>query len=49
MRLLKILTGLACSLALTAQAVPVEQYTNLLPEGASLSLMVQKVGALHLQ
>ncbi|GKX52965.1 serine-type D-Ala-D-Ala carboxypeptidase [Budvicia aquatica] len=45
MRLLKIFTGLACSLALTAQAVPVEQYTNLLPEGASLSLMVQKVGA----
>ncbi|WP_159567331.1 serine-type D-Ala-D-Ala carboxypeptidase [Budvicia diplopodorum] len=45
MRLLKIFTGLACTLAFTVQAAPIEQYAESLPDGASLSLMVQKVGA----
>ncbi|MBK5144238.1 serine-type D-Ala-D-Ala carboxypeptidase [Budviciaceae bacterium BWR-B9] len=46
MRLLKVFSGIACSLVITgAQATQIEQYTQLLPEGANLSLMVQKVGA----
>ncbi|MDR0805380.1 MAG: serine-type D-Ala-D-Ala carboxypeptidase [Enterobacteriaceae bacterium] len=44
MRLLKIFGGITCVLALNVSAAPIEQYTQLLPEGANLSLVVQKVG-----
>ncbi|GKX56632.1 serine-type D-Ala-D-Ala carboxypeptidase [Leminorella grimontii] len=45
MRLLKIFGAALCALSAAAQAAEVDKYTGLLPEGASLSLMVQKVGA----
>ncbi|SUB81260.1 D-alanyl-D-alanine carboxypeptidase dacB precursor [Pragia fontium] len=45
MRLLKVFSGIAGTLIVSAHAAPVEQYTQLLPEGAHLSLMVQKVGS----
>lgn len=45
MRLLKVFSGLVCSLAVSAHATQVEQYAQLLPEGASLSLIVQKIGS----
>ena len=45
MRFLRIVSGLACSLALNANAAQVENYTEYLPDGTNLALLVQKIGA----
>ncbi|WAT00952.1 serine-type D-Ala-D-Ala carboxypeptidase [Rouxiella chamberiensis] len=45
MRFLRIVSGLACALALNANAAQVESYTQYLPEGTNLSVLVQKIGA----
>ena len=45
MRFLRIVSGLACAIALNANAAQVENYTQYLPEGTNLSVLVQKIGA----
>lgn len=45
MRFLRIVSGLACAFALNANAAQVENYTQYLPEGTNLSVLVQKIGA----
>ncbi|MCI4183805.1 serine-type D-Ala-D-Ala carboxypeptidase, partial [Dickeya dianthicola] len=45
MRFLSILTGFSCAVALQANAVPIDEYTKYLPDGANLALVVQKIGA----
>ncbi|CAK9883713.1 MAG: D-alanyl-D-alanine carboxypeptidase DacB [Candidatus Erwinia impunctatus] len=45
MRFPRLIPALACFMAVTAQATPVEEYVRYLPDGANLSLMVQKIGA----
>ncbi len=45
MRFSRIVTGLACAFMLNAHAATVEDYTQYLPDGANLALIVQKVGA----
>lgn len=45
MRFLRIVSGLACAIALNANAVQVENYTQYLPEGTNLSVLVQKIGS----
>ncbi|MEG3133277.1 serine-type D-Ala-D-Ala carboxypeptidase [Rouxiella sp. T17] len=45
MRFLRIVSGLACAFALSANAAQVENYTQYLPEGTNLSVLVQKIGA----
>lgn len=45
----RIVSGLACSIVLNisvsnANAAQVENYTQYLPDGANLALMVQKLG-----
>ncbi|WP_130833674.1 serine-type D-Ala-D-Ala carboxypeptidase [[Erwinia] mediterraneensis] len=45
MRFSRLVTGLTCAFMLQAQAASVEEYMQYLPAGASLALMVQKVGA----
>lgn len=45
MRFLQIVSGLACAFVLNANAAQVENYTEYLPEGTNLALLVQKIGA----
>lgn len=45
MRFPRFFIGLTTSIALNVQAANVDEYTNQLPDGANLALMVQKVGA----
>lgn len=45
MRFSRIVSALACVFVLNANAAPVEDYTQYLPDGANLALIVQKVGA----
>lgn len=45
MRFSRIVTALACAFVLNAQAGSVEDYTQYLPDGANLALVVQKIGA----
>ncbi|GAA3586902.1 serine-type D-Ala-D-Ala carboxypeptidase [Gibbsiella greigii] len=45
MRFPRIVSALACAFALNANAAPVEDYTQYLPDGANLALVVQKIGA----
>jgi D-alanyl-D-alanine carboxypeptidase/D-alanyl-D-alanine-endopeptidase (penicillin-binding protein 4) len=45
MRFSRIVTGISCAFMLQAQAAPVEDYTQYLPDGANLALIVQKIGA----
>ncbi|MDU6411353.1 MAG: serine-type D-Ala-D-Ala carboxypeptidase [Yersiniaceae bacterium] len=45
MRFSRIVSGLTCAFMLSAHAAPVEDYTQYLPDGANLALLVQKVGA----
>ncbi len=45
MRFKHIITGLIPIFMLSAQAAPVENYTELLPDGANLALIVQKIGS----
>ncbi|TKI08590.1 serine-type D-Ala-D-Ala carboxypeptidase [Martelella alba] len=45
MRFLRLLTGLISVFMLSAQAAQIENYMDLLPEGANLALVVQKVGS----
>ncbi|WP_420299491.1 serine-type D-Ala-D-Ala carboxypeptidase [Edwardsiella tarda] len=45
MRFSRLLSGLACMLAFSSQATPVQDYTQYLPDGTNLALLVQKVGA----
>ncbi len=45
MRFLSFIAGLSCAAMLQAQAAPVEDYTQYLPDGANLALIVQKIGA----
>ncbi|MEN3261457.1 serine-type D-Ala-D-Ala carboxypeptidase [Sodalis endosymbiont of Spalangia cameroni] len=45
MRFLRLVIGLTSAFMLSAQAAPVENYTEYLPDGANLALVVQKVGA----
>ena len=45
MRFSRIVSGLTCAFILSAHAAPVEDYTQYLPDGANLALLVQKVGA----
>ncbi|AHF78452.1 D-alanyl-D-alanine carboxypeptidase/D-alanyl-D-alanine-endopeptidase [Sodalis praecaptivus] len=45
MRFLRLVIGLTSVFMLSAQAAPVENYTEYLPDGANLALVVQKVGA----
>lgn len=45
MRFSRIVSGLACVFMLNAHAASVEDYTQYLPDGANLSLIVQKIGA----
>ena len=45
MRFLRIVSGLACAIALNANAAQVESYTQYLPEGTNLSVLVQKIGS----
>ncbi len=45
MRFSRIVTGLACAFMLNAHAASVEDYTQYLPDGANLALIVQKIGA----
>ena len=45
MRFSRIVTGFTCAFMLQAQAAPVEDYTQYLPDGANLALVVQKIGA----
>ncbi|MDU6079535.1 MAG: serine-type D-Ala-D-Ala carboxypeptidase [Pantoea sp.] len=45
MRFSRLVTGLTCAFMLQAQAAPVDEYMQYLPDGANLALMVQKIGA----
>ncbi len=45
MRFSRIVSVLACAFAVNAHAAPVEDYTQYLPDGANLALIVQKIGA----
>ncbi|KAH8299199.1 hypothetical protein KR044_013096 [Drosophila immigrans] len=45
MRFSRIVSALACAFVLNANAAPVEEYTQYLPDGANLALVVQKIGA----
>ncbi|WP_156292737.1 serine-type D-Ala-D-Ala carboxypeptidase [Serratia oryzae] len=45
MRFSRIVSALACVCVLNANAAPVEDYTQYLPDGANLALIVQKIGA----
>lgn len=45
MRFSRIVSALACALVFNVSAAPVEDYTQYLPDGANLALIVQKVGA----
>ncbi|OIV47887.1 serine-type D-Ala-D-Ala carboxypeptidase [Sodalis sp. TME1] len=45
MRFLRLVIGLTSVFMLSAQAAPVENHTEYLPDGANLALVVQKVGA----
>ncbi|WP_114192179.1 serine-type D-Ala-D-Ala carboxypeptidase [Edaphovirga cremea] len=45
MRFSRIVSGLACAFVFTANAAQVEDYTQYLPDGTNLALLVQKVGA----
>lgn len=45
MRFLRLVTGLTSVLLFSAQAAQVENYTEYLPDGANLALVVQKIGA----
>lgn len=45
MRFLRIVSGLACAIALNVNAAQVENYTEYLPNGTNLALLVQKIGA----
>ena len=45
MRFSRIVSALACAFVLNANAAPVEDYTQYLPDGANLALVVQKIGA----
>ncbi|KTS26161.1 serine-type D-Ala-D-Ala carboxypeptidase [Pantoea stewartii] len=45
MRFSRLVTGLTCAFMLQAQAAPVDEYMQYLPDGANLALLVQKVGA----
>lgn len=45
MRFLQIVSGLACAFVLNANAAQVENYTEYLPDGTNLALLVQKIGA----
>ncbi|CCP01446.1 penicillin-binding protein [Erwinia amylovora Ea644] len=45
MRFSRIVTGITCAFMLQVQAAPVEEYSEYLPDGANLALMVQKIGA----
>ncbi|PLR36306.1 serine-type D-Ala-D-Ala carboxypeptidase [Chimaeribacter californicus] len=45
MRFSRIVSGLTCAFMLSAHAAPVEDYTQYLPDGANLALLVQKVGS----
>ena len=45
MRFSRIVSALACAFVLNANAAPVEEYTQYLPDGANLALIVQKIGA----
>ncbi|WP_173636087.1 serine-type D-Ala-D-Ala carboxypeptidase [Paramixta manurensis] len=45
MRFSRLVTGLTCAFILQANAAPVEEYTQYLPDGANLALIVQKPGA----
>ncbi|MDV2862257.1 serine-type D-Ala-D-Ala carboxypeptidase [Phytobacter ursingii] len=45
MRFPRFFIGLTTSIALNVQAANVDEYTNQLPDGANLALIVQKVGA----
>ncbi|WP_413727183.1 serine-type D-Ala-D-Ala carboxypeptidase [Sodalis sp. RH19] len=45
MRFVGILTGLTGVIMLSAHGAPVENYTELLPDGANLALIAQKIGA----
>lgn len=43
MRFSRIVSALTCAIVLNAQATPVENYTQCLPAGANLALVVQKI------
>lgn len=46
MRFLRLISGLTLAFTLQAQAaIPVEQYTQYLPTGASLAFLAEKVGS----
>ncbi|WP_455811564.1 serine-type D-Ala-D-Ala carboxypeptidase [Pseudomonas graminis] len=45
MRFSRIVTSFTCAFMLQAQAANVEDYTQYLPDGANLALVVQKIGA----
>jgi len=45
MRFLSFFSALTCAFVVNANAAPVEDYTQYLPDGANLALIVQKVGA----
>ncbi|WP_437608593.1 serine-type D-Ala-D-Ala carboxypeptidase [Erwinia sp. V71] len=45
MRFSRLVTGLTFAFMLQANAAPVEEYSQYLPDGANLALLVQKVGA----
>lgn len=44
MRFSRIVSALTCAFVLNAQATSVENYTQYLPAGANLALVVQKIG-----
>ncbi len=45
MQFSRLITRLTCAFILQAKATPVEEYTQYLPDGANLALVVQKIGA----
>ena len=45
MRFLRIVSGLACAFVLNTNAAQIENYTEYLPDGTNLAVLVQKIGA----
>lgn len=45
MRFLRIVSGLACAFVLNTNAAQIDNYTEYLPDGTNLAVLVQKIGA----
>jgi len=45
MRFIRIVSGLACAFVLNTNAAQIENYTEYLPDGTNLAVLVQKIGA----